>query len=245
MTQIAEQTVGDIAIGNPSTIRVFENLGIDYCCGGKRTLSEACTRANVALESAIHLLDQAVQPHAANGAQLWNGARLSVLMNYIVDAHHGYVRRESPRISGLLAKVIGRHGYAHPEVGQIAQQFTALNQELSTHMMKEEIVLFPYVTKLEAHQVDGGPLPSACFDSVSHPIANMLADHDDAGAVLARMRELSDGYTPPEDACPTFRGLYQALVEFERDLHQHVHLENNILFPRAVALENVLAIRMH
>ena len=115
--------------------------------------------------------------------------------------------------------------------------------------MKEEIVLFPYVTKLEAHFLDGAPLPSACFDSVSRPIANMLADHDDAGAVLARMRELSGGYTAPEDACTTFRGLYQALAEFERDLHQHVHLENNILFPRALALENAvlksqLALRM-
>ena len=152
--------------------------------------------------------------------------------------HHGYVRRETPRISALLTKVISRHGGSHPEVKQIEELFTAVSQELSTHMLKEEQVLFPYIARMEAAFLDGQHLPPAFFGSLTKPIANMLADHDDAGAVLSRMRDLSSGYEPPADSCPTFRALYQGLLEFERDLHQHVHLENNILFARATAMES-------
>ena len=237
MNDTRDKTVREIAIENPSSVRVFETLGIDYCCGGKRSLNDACTRANVPLESVLNLLAEAKQDHPAKDAGVWNEARLSVLADHIVQAHHGYVRRETPRIAALLVKVIGRHGGSRPEVKHIEELFTAVSQELFPHMLKEEQVLFPYIAKMESAILDGQPLPPAFFGSVTKPIANMLADHDDAGALVSLMRELSNGYEPPAGSCPTFRALYQGLQEFERDLHQHVHLENNILFTRAVELE--------
>ena len=237
MNDTKEKTVREIAIENPSSVRVFETLGIDYCCGGKRSLNDACTRANVPLDSVLDLLAKAGQRRPAEGAEVWNEARLSALADHIVQAHHGYVRRETPRITALLVKVIGRHGESRPEVKQIDELFTAVSQELFTHMLKEEQVLFPYIAKMESAFLDRKPLPPAFFGSVTKPIANMLADHDDAGALLSRMRELSNGYEPPAGSCPTFRALYQGLLEFERDLHHHVHLENNILFTRAVEME--------
>ena len=237
MNATREKTVREIVTENPSNVRVFETLGIDYCCGGNRTLNDACTRAKVSVESALDLLAKAGQPHVAQGGQVWNRSRLSALADHIAESHHGYVRRETPRIKALLAKVIGRHGDSHPEVKQIEELFNAVSEELSTHMLKEEQVLFPYIAKMEAAFLDGQPRPAAFFGSVTKPIANMLADHDDAGALFSRMRELSNGYQPPASSCPTYRGLYQGLQEFERDLHQHVHLENNILFTRAVEME--------
>ncbi len=237
MTDTREKTIREIAIENPSSVRVFETLGIDYCCGGKRTLNDACIRANVQLESVLDLVAKAGQHQPAEGAGVWNEARLSVLTDHIVKAHHDYVRRETPRITALLVTVIGRHGNARPEIRQIEELFTALSQELFTHMLKEEQVLFPYIAKMESAFLDGQSLLPAFFGSVTKPIANMLADHDDAGALLSRMHELSNGYEPPAGSCPTFRALYQGLQEFERDLHLHVHLENNILFTRAIEME--------
>jgi regulator of cell morphogenesis and NO signaling len=202
--QTIEKTVREIALENPSSIRVFETLGIDYCCG---QTSEWATRP------------------------------LSELIGNIVEQHHGFVRRETPRLVGLLAKVKAKHGPTHPQVAQIESLFLAMAQELSTHMLKEEQVLFPHIERLEKAALSGAPAPEAFFGSVSRPIANMAAEHDDAGAILSQLRELSNGYTTPAGACPTFVALYRGLEDFEHDLHQHVHLENNILFPRAIDIE--------
>ncbi len=136
---------------------------------------------------------------------------------------------------------MSRHGPAHPEVAEIEEIFTALGQELTAHMVKEERVLFPFIESMEANARAGQPPPPSVFPSVQRPIAQMSADHDDAGVLLLRMRELSNGYSAPDDACPTYRALYAALEEFERDLHRHVHLENNVLFPRAIDMENAAA----
>ncbi len=241
MNDTREKTVREMAAENPSSIRVFETFGIDYCCGGKSTLNDACIRANVPLENVLYFLAKAGQHHPVDGGRVWNEAKLSTLADHVVQAHHSYVRREVPRISTLLAKVISRHGDSHPEVNQIEALFTAVSQELFTHMLKEEQVLFPHIAKMESAFLDGQPLPPAFFGSVAKPIANMLADHDDAGAILSRMRELANGYQPPVGSCPTFRGLYKGLEDFEHDLHQHVHLENNILFTRAVKMETSAA----
>jgi regulator of cell morphogenesis and NO signaling len=240
MNAIIEKTVREIAIDNPASVRVFETFGIDYCCGANRNLNDACTRANVPLDKVLDLLEKAGKVHPSDDAQAWNDSKLSVLADHIVATHHGYVRRETPRIMALLAKVIGKHGPARPEIKEIEELFNAVTQELSTHMLKEEQVLFPYIAEMELAVLNGQPPPPAFFGSVAKPIANMLADHDDAGALLSRMRELSNGYEPPANSCPTFRALYQGLHEYERDLHQHVHLENNILFTRAVEMENVV-----
>lgn len=235
MPATLEKTVREIALENPASIRVFESLGIDYCCGGKRPLSEACSHANVDFASVIALLDSVQQP-ATPGTE-WNNRSLTDLIAHIVGTHHAYVRRETPRIEMFLAKVLARHGADHPEISQIQELFSAISHELATHMIKEEHILFPHLERLEQALQAGKPAPSACFSTVQHPIAGMMAEHDDAGAVLAQLRQLSNGYTTPAGACPTYLGLYLALEEFEHDLHHHVHLENNILFPRALEME--------
>jgi regulator of cell morphogenesis and NO signaling len=235
--QTIERTVREIALENPSSVRVFETLGIDYCCGGKRSLSEACSRAEIDVDRVLALLAQANLDSRSGQTSEWATRPLSELIEYIVDQHHGFVRRETPRLTGLLAKVNAKHGPTHPEIAQIESLFVAMAQELSTHMLKEEQVLFPHIERLEEAARTGAPAPQAFFGSVSRPIANMAAEHDDAGAILAQLRELSSGYTTPQGACPTFTALYHGLEEFEHDLHQHVHLENNILFPRAIEIE--------
>jgi regulator of cell morphogenesis and NO signaling len=239
MTFDKNQTVREIAISNPATVRVFENFGIDYCCGGKRPLLDACAMAN----APIDLVTQALAELDVSGIspeEKWTNRSLADLSAHIVHHHHRYVRDESPRIDLLLQKVVNRHGEAHPELGAIQDAFAALSQELFAHMMKEERVLFPFLDAMEAAARAGQPAPLGCFASVELPIARMLADHDDAGALLAKMRDLSGGYRAPDGSCPSYRGLYQALEEFERDLHHHVHLENNILFARAVEMERSL-----
>jgi regulator of cell morphogenesis and NO signaling len=219
-------------------VRVFESLGIDYCCGGKRSLGDACSTAKVDLNQLVDMLAKAEQESKPAAGDQWHSEQLSKLIAHIVGTHHAYVRRQTPFINSLLSKVTSKHGPAHPQVLQIEKLFTAIAQELSTHMMKEEHVLFPHIERLERAALNNEyPLPAAFFGTVRGPIANMMADHDDAGALLSAMRKLAEDYNPPAGACPTFRALYSALEEFERDLHRHVHLENNILFPRAVEFE--------
>jgi regulator of cell morphogenesis and NO signaling len=237
METITEKTVREIAIENPSSVRVFESLGIDYCCGGKRPLSDACSHANVDMDRVLELLATARRDSQTPASGEWNEKPLTELIDHIVEKHHGFVRRETPRIASLLTKVAAKHGLLHPEIHQIESLFTAIGQELSTHMLKEEQVLFPYISRMQQAVLGGNPIPEAFFGSVRRPIANMLAEHDDAGALLSQIRELSHGYTAPNGACPTFLALYAGLEDFERDLHQHIHLENNILFSRAVEME--------
>ena len=233
MQTTCERTISEIAAAKPSSIRGFESLGIDYCCVGKRSLADACTRAGLSLDRTLALLEEA--DAAPTAERDWADAPLPELGTHIVEAHHSYVRREIPRIDSLLAKVVNRHGCNHSEVLQIQPLFSALGQELTAHMMKEELVLFLYITRMAAGSA--GFRENCCFGTVANPIANMVAEHEDAGALLVEMRRLSSNYQVPEDGCPTFRALYQAIEEFERDLHQHIHLENNILFPRAIAME--------
>lgn len=226
----SEHTVREIAASNPSAARILGALGIDYCCGGTRSLKQACATANVPVETVVALLETCETPLAQPEPL---DATLGDLTQHIVNKHHGYVRRESPRIQAMLAKVCEKHGRAHRELYQVSDLFAALAEELSVHMMKEERILFPYIESLEAPDACCG----ACAASVETPIAAMMADHESAGAILRKLRELMHDYKAPQGACPTFQGMYRAMEEFERDLHWHVHLENNILFPRAVAME--------
>lgn len=235
--QTAEKTVREIALEDPTSIRVFEALGIDYCCGGKKSLSDACSGAAVDLTRVLKLLDQAKRDPNSPESDGWNERGLGELSRHIVEKHHAFVRQETPRIQSLLVKVMAKHGAAHTELAQIERLFAEIAQELATHMMKEEQVLFPYIERMEQAVLNGNPVPPAFFGTVKRPIASMVAEHDDAGALLAQMRDLSDGFVPPTGACATFVALYGALEDFERDLHHHVHLENNILFPRAIEME--------
>ena len=230
-----EITVREIALDQPASIRVFEKFGIDYCCGGRKPLAQACAERSLNVDAVLAALAEAKgvpQPGAD-----WARAPLQAICNHIVETHHAYVRGELPRLQQFARKVVSRHGDTRPELPQIQHSIEALAEELLQHLSKEEMILFPYVTSLEQSLASCGPRSLGCFDSVRNPIRVMMAEHDAAGGLMARIRELSHDYTPPEGACPTYRGFYQALSEFEGDLHRHVHLENNILFPRAIEME--------
>lgn len=231
----SQTTVRDIALEQPAAIRVFEKFGIDYCCGGRKPLAQACQERSVDVEAVLAALAGAADPQAPSDD--WTAASLEALCAHIVDTHHAYVRAELPRLSQFAEKVVARHGSTHPELEQIRQRLESLGEELLQHLGKEEMVLFPYITNLERNLADCGPRSIGCFGSVRNPIRVMLAEHDAAGGTMAEIRTLSRNFTPPEGACPTYRGFYQSLSEFERDLHRHVHLENNILFPRAVEMD--------
>jgi regulator of cell morphogenesis and NO signaling len=230
------QTVREIALENPASIRVFEAFGIDYCCGGRKPLAEACAAKNIALDTVITALKNG-SASSAPVSEDWNAQPLGALVAHIVNAHHAYVRRELPRLAELANKVVNRHGDTKPELPQIQAKVSQISEELTEHLAKEEVVLFPYITKLERAQDEGSARPHGCFGTVASPIAMMTQEHEAAGALLAEIRQLSGDYTPPVGACPTFHAFYNGLREFEQDLHQHIHLENNILFPRALAIE--------
>ena len=230
------KTVRELAVENPAATRVFEKFGIDYCCGGGKSLREACQTANIAPDKLLDLLRSADQK-STNGSKDWNCESLADLIDHIVDTHHAYTREELNRLEPLLDKVCSVHGQRHPELLRIQQLFGGLSQELTMHMMKEEQVLFPYINRMEEAVLEKRPIMPPMFGTVQNPVQMMMHEHDSAGQALHEMRELSGGYAPPEGACVSFQTLYRALDEFERDLHQHIHLENNILFPSAVEME--------
>jgi regulator of cell morphogenesis and NO signaling len=234
------QKIRDIAVQHPESVRVFETLGIDYCCGGARPLEEACEKANVPVGKLLELLGELGNDSGAPEERQWTDGSQLELTEHIINRHHRYVREEAPRLRTLLHKVVSRHGAAHPELGPIQKSFEALAEELLGHMIKEERILFPFIQQMEAAAGTGGALPVGSFPSVEFPVSRMLAEHDEAGALTARIRELSADFQPPADACPSYRGLYHGLKEFEQDLHHHIHLENNILFPRALEMERSL-----
>jgi regulator of cell morphogenesis and NO signaling len=231
------QTVRDIALENPSSIRVFEKLGIDYCCGGRIPLTEACAAKNLEVDAVIASLEEAAKTDSP-AASDWTTKSLASLAAHIVETHHDYCKRELPRLAALAQKVVNRHGDTRQELPAIQLKLTALSEDLTQHLAKEELVLFPHIAKLERAIHDGGAKPLGCFGTVANPIAMMTQEHDAAGTLMGEMRELSQDFAPPAGACPTYHAFYDGLREFEQDLHQHVHLENNILFPRAIALES-------
>lgn len=232
-------TLREIALKHPATIRVFERLHLDYCCGGRRPLAEVC--AEKALdETAVRAELEAMLSSAAAPAIDFASLSLAELGRHIVATHHAYIRNEVPRLAPLIERTTQRHGETHPEVAELGRLFRQLGDELLEHIAKEEMVLFPYIEALERSQREAAPLPHACFDSVASPVQVMLNDHENAGALLAAMRAATHDYTLPADACPTLAGLYDSAQAFERDLHQHIHLENNLQFPRAIALEAAL-----
>ena len=231
MVITSETPVRDIAVEYPTTIPVLEGFGIDYCCGGKHTLAEACTRKDLHLAPVLEALESKQRDTSVPESQ-WQQASLQELADYIVQKHHVFTREQLKLIGGLSSKVENRHGAGHPEVFEIGKVFAVINSELTHHFFCEETILFPYISKLDTAQQAALP---PVFGSVEQPITRMMADHDQAGDELRELRSLTSNYTPPSTACPTWRALYRALEDLEIDLHQHIHLENNILFPRALA----------
>lgn len=232
----AEVTVRDIALEQPASIRVFEKFGIDYCCGGRKPLAQVCQERSLDLQSVLAAIERATNG-AAEASPEWTSASLEALCEHIVKTHHDYVRREIPRLWQLAQKVVARHGETHPELVRIQQLIRGAGEDLIQHLSKEEQILFPSIVNMERNLSSCGPRSLGCFGSVRNPIRVMMAEHDAAGDALAQMRQLSHDFTPPEGACPTYTGYYHALSEFEQDLHRHVHLENNILFPRAIEMD--------
>ncbi|HEU4414487.1 MAG TPA: iron-sulfur cluster repair di-iron protein [Candidatus Angelobacter sp.] len=233
----SSRTVRELAIEIPNATRTFEKLGIDYCCGGSQSLDDACRRAKVPVESVLRELGDDGQPKAQGAVPDFNRGALGELIGHILSTHHAYVKKELPRLHQLLNKVVSVHGRNHPELSQIQQTFQAMAAELSSHMMKEEHILFPYIVALENAVRSGSTKPNPAFGPVSNPVRMMELEHDAAGAALREISALSSNYTPPPGACFSYNTLYTALKEFEADLHQHVHLENNILFPRSIEME--------
>jgi len=238
MSSIAtkSQTVRDLALEIPNATRVFEKLGIDYCCGGGKSLEQACQGANLNAGEVMEMLQKASVPDT-EAEHDFKAEPLADLIEHIIATHHKYVREEIARLQPLFVKVCSAHGQNHPELRDLRNVFTALAQELTTHMMKEEMVLFPYIVRMEEAVVQNEPVLPAPFGTVENPIHMMEYEHDSAGRALRELRALSSGYQAPADACLSYRTLYEALEGFEKDLHQHIHKENNILHPRALAME--------
>lgn len=230
-----EKTVGQLAVESLAFINAFEKLGIDYCCGGDLSLEDACRNAGIDVDRVAEIVDElGYSPARENG---FNSMSLAALCDYIVRRHHVFTREAGERISGLLEKVCAAHGNKHSELLTIQKKFGALRLELENHLLKEERMLFPYIAFMEGSLCFGRPLPAAPFGSTSEPIDVMLAEHDTAGAFLRDIRSLSDNFATPADACRSYKMLYAAFEQFELDLHIHIHLENNLLFPKALEME--------
>jgi regulator of cell morphogenesis and NO signaling len=231
------KTVREYALEIPAATRIFEKLGIDYCCGGGKSLPDACTAAGVSVVEVLDSLNADSKSVATSAAEDWQALSQAELITHIVDKHHAFTREELVRLDALLTKVSGVHGQNHPELFQIQDQFGKLRGELEPHMLKEESVLFPYIVRMEEAAAANQTLPPPPFRTVQNPVRVMMAEHDAAGYILGKMREASSNYAVPPDGCISYKTLYSALAVLEVDLHQHIHLENNILFPRAVELE--------
>ncbi|MFN8221703.1 MAG: iron-sulfur cluster repair di-iron protein [Gaiellales bacterium] len=230
MSITATSPVADLVLEEPSRARVFERYGIDYCCGGRKPLEQACAEHGIEVGAVVAALEEQLVPGPEDVD--WTKASLASLIDHIVNVHHRYLREELPQLGALVDKVASRHGDRHPELLDVRATFAELAAELQQHMLKEERVLFPVCEALEE-----GERPSLPFGSVENPIAAMRHEHDDAAHGLARIRELTDAFTPPSDACTSYRAMLDRLDTFDRDLRRHVHEENNVLFPRTVALE--------
>lgn len=231
-----ETKVKDIALANPEARQILEDAGVDYCCGGGKSLHDACANADVSAEEILKRLRENSKLVRPDEKPL-TPAPLGDLTRYIREKHHRYVREAIGRIKTLLEKVKAKHGGNHPEIAEVQRLFTEVGQEMIMHMQKEEQILFPYIDALERSTSGNGSLEPPFFQTVKNPIHAMMKEHDSAGDLVKQIRKASGDYTPPTEACTSYKALYQDLREFEADLHQHVHLENNILFPRAVEME--------
>ncbi len=235
-----EPTIGDLVTKDYRKAEVFKKFGLDFCCGGKKTLTKACREKGLdvlRIEKELKAIDE--QPLIPS--QDFNQWNLDVLAEYIINTHHKYVLQAIPVIFQYTQKVAKVHGERHPEAVEIAAKFLIVVDELNRHMMKEENILFPYIKKLALAKRNNEQAESSPFGSIENPIRMMEAEHDEVGDVMDQINKLTNSYAPPADACTTFRLSYAKLKEFEDDLHQHIHLENNILFPKAIALEKELA----
>jgi regulator of cell morphogenesis and NO signaling len=224
-----------LARSNPAAVGVFESFGIDYCCGGNKSLSEACLSAGLSLNEVITQVEDSFRLSPIEEDCRWLTCPLSELADHIVEKHHAYSRKQLPVLVALGTKVRSRHGENRPELARLLEFIQAIEQELTIHMFKEERVLFPLIRQMET--VEGAYIADPhSVDMLLNPIRRMMEDHDDAGALLRAIRSITNDYQSPNNGCASFQALYAGLKEHEEDLHRHIHLENNILFPRALEM---------
>jgi regulator of cell morphogenesis and NO signaling len=236
MNITGETKVKEIAAANPRATRILEQAGVDYCCGGNKSLHDACAHVGVSEEEIMERLRENkadVEPADKN----WASAPLGDLTQHIREKHHRYVREAVQRVPALLTRVKTKHGNNHPEIAEIEDLFLKIGRDMTMHMQTEEQILFPYIEALERAANGEAVLEPPFFQAVRNPVQAMMEEHDAAAALVNQIHAASSAYTPPANACASYQALYRDLQEFEADLHEHVHLENNILFPRAIEME--------
>lgn len=239
MNTLKEPTIGQIVADDYRTAKIFRNFGLDFCCGGKKTLDEACEKKDIDIEE----VKKALASVDSKGTDQHNYSNWSLdfLTDYIVNNHHRFIRDKLPEITFYAKKVAKVHGKRHEELNEILHEFLMIHDELLNHLDKEEQMLFPYIKELVEHERNQeSPKEKPSFNTAANPIAMMEEEHDEVGQAFAKIEQLSHNFTPPEDACATYRVFYQNLEGFQDDLHKHVHLENNVLFPKALELEKRL-----
>jgi regulator of cell morphogenesis and NO signaling len=227
-------TVAELAVAMPAGLAVLDRFGIDYCCNGQQSVMSACSARGITPDELLAAIEMEPKP-AGNTSR--TDEDMSETMRFIVDTHHRYTKSALLMLPALSVKVRDAHGERRPELARVAELVQTLADDLVPHMLKEEQVLFPYVTALEKSLKEDTEAPTPFFGTVRNPVRMMMLEHETAGQVLAEMRTLTENYALPEDACTSYGLLFERLVELETDLHRHIHLENNILFPRALEAE--------
>jgi len=232
----SKKQIGQFVADDFRTAAVFSNYGIDFCCKGDRIIEDVCDKNGLEVNELLNELDAVI--NAATDQSIdYKSWPLDLLVDYIEKKHHRYVEEKIPVLLQFLNKLCSVHGGRHPELLKINELFTASANELTAHMKKEELILFPFVKRMISAKHEAGSIESPQFDSVNSPIATMMQEHDNEGERFRQIAKLSNNYTPPADGCNTYKVTFAMLEEFEQDLHLHIHLENNILFPGAIVLE--------
>lgn len=237
MENLEQAVIGQLVAYKYRTAAVFRKHNIDFCCNGNRTVEDACQQKKIDINVVKAELEAALAAPPDTSGEDYNSWALDALADHVVQKHHGYVTEQIPVLQAYLRKLESVHGKEHPELPQIALLFSACAADLTMHMKKEELMLFPYIKQIVQADRNGTTANTAAFGSVSNPIAVMMREHDQEGERFRKIQELSNDFTVPPDGCNTFRVTYALLKEFQDDLHLHIHLENNILFPKAEVLE--------
>ncbi|MCZ8284166.1 MAG: iron-sulfur cluster repair di-iron protein, partial [Bacteroidia bacterium] len=236
MNTTKENTIGEMVADDYRTAGVFQSFGIDFCCKGNQTIDEVCESKNISKSLLYNDLEK-VKISEDNPARDYKFWPLDLLADYIEKKHHRYVEDKTPVLKQYLDKICTVHGKNHPELFEIKDLFNQSANELAAHMKKEELILFPFVRKMAIATQENQPSPQPPFGTVQNPIKTMMHEHDTEGEIFRRIEKLTDNYTPPLDACNTYKVTFALLKEFETDLHLHIHLENNILFPKSIEME--------
>lgn len=234
-------TIGEVVAKDYRTASVFESFGIDFCCKGNRTINEVCETRNIDSTDLIEDIHNVLQESGITQINDYNDWTLDKLALHIEEKHHKYVETQIPVIKQYLDKICAVHGKQHPELFKVQELFNASAGELSMHMKKEELVLFPFIYKMIRLKKENKPYEMPRFGTVQNPVQMMMDEHDNEGERFRQINEITQNYKFPDDACGTYRVCLAYLQEFEEDLHLHIHLENNILFPKAIELEKQLA----